>query len=199
MQIDTFDGLELNNEGVRINLSGADSGLEFDSGALQVDAHDGLHRTSDGLSIDLHSDAGLTIDSGQLRVGAGDGIERTGENISIDRSSDSGLTINGSGEIHVGAGQGINRTGNDIEVDLDGNSLLRGDNGISANSAVVGFNPGVPDFTLDTFPNVEYALGGIDSEGNVEWHAFTDHPNTCLLYTSPSPRDRTRSRMPSSA
>ena len=29
-----------------------------------------------------------------------------------------------------------------------------------------------------------------------------DHPNkvqTCLLYTSPSPRDRTRSRMPSSA
>ena len=25
------------------------------------------------------------------------------------------------------------------------------------------------------------------------------HRNTCLLYTSPSPRDRTRSRMPSSA
>ena len=25
------------------------------------------------------------------------------------------------------------------------------------------------------------------------------HPNHCLLYTSPSPRDRTRSRMPSSA
>ena len=28
---------------------------------------------------------------------------------------------------------------------------------------------------------------------------FHDIPNTCLLYTSPSPRDRTRSRMPSSA
>ena len=25
------------------------------------------------------------------------------------------------------------------------------------------------------------------------------HINSCLLYTSPSPRDRTRSRMPSSA
>ena len=25
------------------------------------------------------------------------------------------------------------------------------------------------------------------------------HPKDCLLYTSPSPRDRTRSRMPSSA
>ena len=28
---------------------------------------------------------------------------------------------------------------------------------------------------------------------------FTIVVNTCLLYTSPSPRDRTRSRMPSSA
>ena len=27
----------------------------------------------------------------------------------------------------------------------------------------------------------------------------TIYPRTCLLYTSPSPRDRTRSRMPSSA
>ena len=27
----------------------------------------------------------------------------------------------------------------------------------------------------------------------------TDRPSSCLLYTSPSPRDRTRSRMPSSA
>ena len=29
--------------------------------------------------------------------------------------------------------------------------------------------------------------------------ALADWPDTCLLYTSPSPRDRTRSRMPSSA
>ena len=28
---------------------------------------------------------------------------------------------------------------------------------------------------------------------------FVDKDNVCLLYTSPSPRDRTRSRMPSSA
>ena len=30
-------------------------------------------------------------------------------------------------------------------------------------------------------------------------NALGDTINTCLLYTSPSPRDRTRSRMPSSA
>ena len=29
--------------------------------------------------------------------------------------------------------------------------------------------------------------------------AYIDQNRTCLLYTSPSPRDRTRSRMPSSA
>ena len=28
---------------------------------------------------------------------------------------------------------------------------------------------------------------------------ITNYPNTCLLYTSPSPRDRQKSRMPSSA
>ena len=30
-------------------------------------------------------------------------------------------------------------------------------------------------------------------------NTWFDLPNNCLLYTSPSPRDRTRSRMPSSA
>ena len=32
-----------------------------------------------------------------------------------------------------------------------------------------------------------------------EYHYFILSGNGCLLYTSPSPRDRTRSRMPSSA
>ena len=33
----------------------------------------------------------------------------------------------------------------------------------------------------------------------VDEFSFTFDVDTCLLYTSPSPRDRTRSRMPSSA
>ena len=37
----------------------------------------------------------------------------------------------------------------------------------------------------------DYAV--IDGKLNISW------TNICLLYTSPSPRDRTRSRMPSSA
>ena len=46
-----------------------------------------------------------------------------------------------------------------------------------------------------------------DAEGMTARERYSDHSretfdasiNTCLLYTSPSPRDRTRSRMPSSA
>ena len=38
-----------------------------------------------------------------------------------------------------------------------------------------------------------------DIEGNPSYYANTSVYPTCLLYTSPSPRDRQRSRMPSSA
>ena len=33
----------------------------------------------------------------------------------------------------------------------------------------------------------------------INWKKYWMLPNTCLLYTSPSPRDREKSRMPSSA
>ena len=36
-------------------------------------------------------------------------------------------------------------------------------------------------------------------DGRPEWLVDNHSINDCLLYTSPSPRDRTRSRMPSSA
>ena len=38
-----------------------------------------------------------------------------------------------------------------------------------------------------------------NESSNSKLKAAPNTPNTCLLYTSPSPRDRTRSRMPSSA
>ena len=33
----------------------------------------------------------------------------------------------------------------------------------------------------------------------IKYHVYHEDFDNCLLYTSPSPRDRTRSRMPSSA
>ena len=48
-----------------------------------------------------------------------------------------------------------------------------------------------------------YSLGTVATvvQGDNQHQITTGTPNklTCLLYTSPSPRDRTRSRMPSSA
>ena len=41
--------------------------------------------------------------------------------------------------------------------------------------------------------------GLIIFDDNSELEIGGSEQNTCLLYTSPSPRDRTRSRMPSSA
>ena len=46
---------------------------------------------------------------------------------------------------------------------------------------------------------VDYAIFMLDPEGYVvSWNAGAARTN-CLLYTSPSPRDRQKSRMPSSA
>ena len=39
----------------------------------------------------------------------------------------------------------------------------------------------------------------IEEMARIKQSAITDESSDCLLYTSPSPRDRTRSRMPSSA
>ena len=59
---------------------------------------------------------------------------------------------------------------------------------------------------IDDYPFVE--IEWLDIEGDAGWSSTKDLSKEqlpvcvskgCLLYTSPSPRDRTRSRMPSSA
>ena len=67
------------------------------------------------------------------------------------------------------------------------------------------------DFDVSAGGHVSIALAGVDNtqlqnnkliftDGNaVENFELDNELTTCLLYTSPSPRDRTRSRMPSSA
>ena len=52
----------------------------------------------------------------------------------------------------------------------------------------------VPDENLDQFVETVNSYSGV-THNYLRKHEY----NVCLLYTSPSPRDRTRSRMPSSA
>ena len=63
-----------------------------------------------------------------------------------------------------------------------------------------GYDPqtGVITFTL---ANHGFAAGDFIkiADNSLTFTCMEDNDGTCLLYTSPSPRDRTRSRMPSSA
>ena len=45
--------------------------------------------------------------------------------------------------------------------------------------------------------NLEWFWESVEKDIGIVWDI--PYTKTCLLYTSPSPRDRTRSRMPSSA
>ena len=87
--------------------------------------------------------------------------------------------------VDSGAGVGPDRLVNTIAgYDLFGGNLI-----------IVDFG------TATTFDVVDHDgayIGGVIAPGvNLSLEAL--HQEACLLYTSPSPRDRTRSRMPSSA
>ena len=71
----------------------------------------------------------------------------------------------------------------------------------------IKYRPGYPDEIIPTL-QLEFGLmdddivADIGSGTGISSKLFLENGNTvygCLLYTSPSPRDRTRSRMPSSA
>ena len=59
-------------------------------------------------------------------------------------------------------------------------------------------NSGHPGLPMGASP-MAYALFNKVLKANPKNPCFFDRDRFCLLYTSPSPRDRTRSRMPSSA
>ena len=82
----------------------------------------------------------------------------------------------------------------DFYVKLDNftgaNSYIGGWNGTDGSDCCVGVNK-------DNAPNYYFVVWG--GSGNLYQTGVTVSLNTCLLYTSPSPRDGLLSRMPSSA
>ena len=73
-----------------------------------------------------------------------------------------------------------------VEVNIDGKSKYQIDTGI-----------GFLDRMLEQLS--EHSLIDLKVKAKGDTHIDLHHTTDCLLYTSPSPRDRTRSRMPSSA
>ena len=63
---------------------------------------------------------------------------------------------------------------------------------------IIAYPPDTISFSMVVFVDTNIFKFGLDDQGD-PLKTNPNTPNTCLLYTSPSPRDRTRSRMPSSA
>ena len=75
-------------------------------------------------------------------------------------------------------------------IDENGN-VIYGQPDFRISSFVIG-NAGNIDLATSSAPNINIGI-------NQHAHQLNEQMTDCLLYTSPSPRDRTRSRMPSSA
>ena len=96
--------------------------------------------------------------------------------------------------------------GNDGATDPR-NRLRPPDNRVMADQGIGGYlnpnqlemftNPPSPDNSAGQKNMADLLQQQADTFGGMLTYA--PPPKTCLLYTSPSPRDRTRSRMPSSA
>ena len=61
------------------------------------------------------------------------------------------------------------------------------------------FDPGAGTTNLTSNGSTDVYVSKLDSSGDLVWAKNFGGTNSCLLYTSPSPRDGLLSRMPSSA
>ena len=89
-----------------------------------------------------------------------------------------------------------------VRVAYEGGAIVED---TQADNSLVKIPPWLVDKALATLPR-KVVVTGPDRKHKMELYkdslyfgSGSDTPYTCLLYTSPSPRDRTRSRLPSSA
>ena len=97
------------------------------------------------------------------------------------------LVVIGTGYVGLVTGVGFASLGNSVSfVDLDENKVSK-----LKDKQVPFYEPGLEEHFQDneTFSRMSFT----SSYDEIDWE------DTCLLYTSPSPRDRQKSRMPSSA
>ena len=150
-------------------------------------------------SINWKNSAGLGNDWGMFNCGANSNtnlLPREARTSYYHLSKDhtdvtaSDIRIRGFGtdNVPVGCGPG---TRNDDSQTLQWHGLTNSNTGETGTGNSVYWS-----YTVDT-------EGGNSGSAISTWdgtmHSIGIHTNGCLLYTSPSPRDRTRSRMPSSA
>ena len=106
------------------------------------------------------------------------------------------ITILGAGNIGLAAGTKWKAKGHDITFGVRDTQSQKAWNAMNIGAKVTTFQEAVENaevvLVAIPFGVADEVIKSID----VEWEGKII---ICLLYTSPSPRDRTRSRMPSSA
>ena len=153
-----------------------------------------LYLAADGGEGFLAADTYLWLQAGSegaisLSVNAATGINGRGNGGSINVTAGSGADGGGGGSINLTAGYG---SGNTItqQGSEGGTVYISGGRGQFYASVLA-----ISDIALTT-PVTLTVPGNQIGGGKIYIQYLT---SACLLYTSPSPRDRTRSRMPSSA
>ena len=128
------------------------------------------------------------------------------DNRTIDNTADIGALEEATGGISRSADGTTNIAGDTSQI---GNSSQLGDSYQAGNATTVGnqttyglTSTGALDVNGSaTFNSGADITGTLDVDGSadIDGNLTVDGNTTCLLYTSPSPRDRQKSRMPSSA
>src|SRR5665213_4176597 len=171
------------NMNLTIDASALPGGLQINgNGSVQI------FNVASNITVLLNS---LTITNGNAATGGfGGGISNNGT-LTLNQCTLSGNSATGT-RGYAGGGGGIDNEGTLTlnQCTLSGNYAVFG-GGISNNGTLT-----LNQCTLsgNRAPNYGGFGGGISNGGTL-----TLNQCTCLLYTSPSPRDRQKSRMPSSA
>ena len=182
-------------------LSGGDTsvGQQTAGGTVTADS-DGTYTSRRLISstgaIDITSDDTASIAG--VNSGSTTDISSATSDILLSRdltSADS-IVLTAAGDV-IASAQNITSTTGDIDINADllstGNIVLTAAGDLTTMAIDV-------DGNIDLNANLNLrAIGSLTSGGDVTADSTTGAINICLLYTSPSPRDLSTSRMPSSA
>ena len=181
-------------------VSGTTASTNKDSGALIVQGGVGIEKSlnvGNNLSVvgftTLASAGGITTTGGDLYVGGDLFVD---DDIVLDNIKAGSVFVSG-----LSTFIGLSTFNSGIEV-VSGLSTFRGNVFVAAGATVgLGDSVFLPDEKKIIFGNEDDFSIAHDSIGYGGTKLINDSGQLliCLLYTSPSPRDRTRSRMPSSA